>query len=87
MSEVGGPAAKYLPRLRTEDDVQIWAKHGAAVLIELLNLDDVDRAELVAEGLAWVERFDADTAIEGYLSIYRQVVEWEHTHFAKNSED
>ena len=87
MNEVGGPVAIYLPRLRAEDDLQSWAKHGAGVLAELLNLDEIDRANIVAQGLAWVERFDADTAIEGYLSIYRQVVEWEHTHFAKNSED
>lgn len=77
MNEVGGPVARYLPRLLAEDDVQAWAKNGAAVLIELLGLDEADRADMMAQGVAWSGRFDADTAIEGYLRIYRQVVEWE----------
>lgn len=80
MNEVGGPVAKYLPRLLAGDDVQAWAKNGATVLSELLNLDEVGRADVVAQGVAWTKRFDADAAIEGYLRIYRQVVEWERTH-------
>lgn len=77
MNEVGGAFARYLPRLRAEDDAQAWAKHGAGVLNELLSLDEAERAILVARGLAWAKRFDADAAIEGYLRVYRQVIERE----------
>ncbi|MGB2833339.1 MAG: glycosyltransferase [Methylotenera sp.] len=80
MSEVGGPVARYLPRLLAGDDVQAWAKNGADVLVELLSLDAAARADILAQGVAWAGRFDGDAAIEGYLHIYRQVVEWEHTH-------
>ncbi len=80
MNEVGGTVARYLPRLRTEDDLQSWAKHGAALLVELLDLDEADRTALVAQGIAWAKHFDPDAAIEGYLRIYRQVMERESTH-------
>ena len=75
MNEVGGTAARYVPRLKAEDDVQAWAKNGAAVLVEMLSLDEADRADIVAQGIANARRFNADTAIEGYLRIYRQVIE------------
>jgi glycosyltransferase involved in cell wall biosynthesis len=84
MSEVGGPVAKYLPRLLAKDDAQAWAKHGADVLVELLNLDEVDRADVVAKGIAWVGNFNSDKAIDGYLSVYQQVLEKEHVRNAKN---
>ncbi len=77
MNEVGGKFAKYLPRLKAEDDVQAWAQDGAAVLNALLSLGEADRAELVEQGIAWAKNFDADVAIEGYLGIYRQVLERE----------
>jgi glycosyltransferase involved in cell wall biosynthesis len=86
MSEVGGPVVKYLPRLQAEDDVQTWAKHGANVLVELLNLDEVDRADIVAKGIAWAERFNADSAIEGYLRIYQQIVELQINSNGNNNE-
>jgi glycosyltransferase involved in cell wall biosynthesis len=77
MNEVGGHAARYLPRLMAGDDVHAWAKHGAEVLEELLELEDAARTELVAQGLAWAGRFDADTAIESYLRVYNQVLKLE----------
>jgi len=77
MNEVGGNAARYLPRLKAGDDVHAWAKHGAEVLEELLALEDAARTELVAQGLAWAVRFDADTAIESYLRIYKLVLKLE----------
>ena len=77
---VGGSVARYLPRLRAEDDAQVWAKNGAAVLIELLSLNEADRASLAAQGIAWANSFDADAAIEGYLRVYRRVIERENTH-------
>ncbi len=80
MNEVGGAVAKYLPRLQATDNVQVWAQRGAALLIELLSLNQTEQADMAARGIAWVARFNADAAIEGYLRIYQQVLEWEKAH-------
>ena len=77
MNEVGGTVARYLPRLRAEDDADAWAKNGASVLTELLNMDMVERTEISAQGFAWAQSFKADLSIEGYLRVYQQVFEWE----------
>ncbi len=75
MNEIGGPSARYIPRLQADDDVQAWAANGADVLGTLLALDEVARTQLAAQALAWAKGFDADSAIEAYLSIYRQVID------------
>ncbi len=75
MNEVGGTVAKYIPRLKMDDDVQVWAKNGAAVLVDLLNLGEAERQALVSEGIAWAANFTADAAIEGYLRVYKQVID------------
>ncbi|CAD5369184.1 Glycosyltransferase family 1 protein [Rubrivivax sp. A210] len=80
MNEIGGPAARYLPRLRAGDDAEAWAAQGARVLQDLLALPADERARLSATGVAWAARFDTDTAIERYLRIYAQVLAWEQGH-------
>lgn len=77
MNEIGGPAARYLPRLRHGDDVHAWASHGARVLDDLLEMDEVERKHLAAEGVAWSQRFVADAAIDAYLHIYQRVLDLE----------
>lgn len=77
MNEVGGPAARYLPRLKVEDDVQLWAKNAAVVLNEVLNLEESECVDLIKQGMDWAKRFDTDTAIDNYLLIYQQVIEFE----------
>lgn len=74
MSEISGPAARYLPRLKASDDVQAWAAHAANVLEEMLSLNAADTQKLRAQCAAWPARFDAEAAIEGYLRIYQQVL-------------
>jgi glycosyltransferase involved in cell wall biosynthesis len=74
MNEIGGPAARYLPRLKAEDDAEDWAAQGARVLNELLDRTDAERDAQMAESIAWARRFDADEAIEGYLRIYRNIL-------------
>jgi len=73
MNEIAGSAARYLPRLLPGDDIVSWAQHGAELLNELLSMTGEERNELVKRGIAWTARFDADAAIDRYLSIYRQV--------------
>lgn len=77
MTEVGGPAARYLPRLAHDADLAAWAEAGAGTLAELAHLPPDDRAALAARCAAWASRFDADTAIERYLAIYQHVLAWE----------
>jgi hypothetical protein len=74
MTEVAGPAARYLPRLKTGDDIQAWAAHGAAVLNALLALPNEEALQLREQCAAWPARFNADKAIEGYLNVYREVL-------------
>lgn len=76
MSEVGGPAARYLPRLRGPDGLTEWAERGAQVLCELLSESEVERRARAQMGRRWAERFDQHRAVESYLAIYRRVLEW-----------
>jgi glycosyltransferase involved in cell wall biosynthesis len=77
MTEVGGDAVRYIPRLKPGDDVQRWASRGARKLFDLLSLDAAQRSSLVDGAIARSERFSAKRAIEGYLGIYRRVFELE----------
>lgn len=74
MTEVGGDAATYLPRLAPDDDPQAWAQAGAEVLAAVLNRPACARERVSAAGRAWAIRFNADTAIDHYLSIYQRVL-------------
>lgn len=74
MNEIGGVAATYIPVLTTTDDAQQWAQQAATTLKNLLAMSATQRRALVNEGIANAARFNADDAIEGYLSVYRQVL-------------
>jgi glycosyltransferase involved in cell wall biosynthesis len=74
MNEIGGAAATYIPVLRMTDDAQKWAQQAAATLKNLLTMSESQRQALVKKGIANVRQFNADDAIEGYLSVYRQVL-------------
>jgi len=73
MNEVAGEAACYLPRLKSAADLDSWSSRGAIVLRELLAESASDRARRKELGQAWVKRFDANKAIEGYLTIYKRI--------------
>ncbi len=74
MSEVAGPAARYLPRLQSFADIGPWARLGADVLQELINESPAVQAQRREAGLSWAKRFDEDTTIDGYLAIYARVL-------------
>ena len=74
MNEIGGTAATYIPVLIMIDDSQKWAQQAAMTLKNLLGMSETQRQALVSEGIANVARFNADAAIESYLSVYRQVL-------------
>ena len=74
MTEVGGEAVTYLPRLGQGEDVAVWAEQGARAITELLRRGPMARANAAHAGLVRAAQFSADAAIEGYLSIYRRVL-------------
>ena len=75
MNEVGGAHSIYLPPLKYNDDQELWAKKCCEILTKLLNLDSLELSELSLRGMNWVKRFNADSAIEDYLNIYKSVLE------------
>jgi len=77
MTEVGGDVAAYLARLAHGDDIEDWAARGAQVVVDVLGRGAEERASLAAAGCARAALFSAGAAIEGYLSIYRRVLERE----------
>ncbi len=75
MNEVAGPAARYLPRLKSQADLDAWSVRGAAVLREILGEDEPARERRMRTGQQWASRFGAERAIEAYLAIYARVLE------------
>lgn len=74
MNEIAGPSAIYLPRLKSDDNIEQWAKQGASSLYELVNLPSEKRESIVQKCLAWTEQFNADTAITAYLKVYERIL-------------
>ncbi len=88
MTEVGGEAARYIPRLKHDSDIGEWAARCSLELSALLALDGEERRELHEAGFGQATRFASDRAIEGYLSVYRRVFEMEradHIHLRARS--
>lgn len=75
MNEVGGPAARYLPRLRAGCDAGVWAAQGGALLTEIVAQSAEERAALSRRACEWAQHFDAANAIDQYLTIYRRVLD------------
>jgi glycosyltransferase involved in cell wall biosynthesis len=78
MTEVGGSAARYIPRLVHGDDIDAWASRCADELMDLLALSERERAALIQAGISQAARFDSDRAIDAYIDVYRRVLELEH---------
>jgi glycosyltransferase involved in cell wall biosynthesis len=77
MNEVAGGAAIYIPRLQSNENIEMWAAEAANALKELLSLDPDERQKLVQSGRSWVKRFDAGIAIAQYLEIYKKIFDAE----------
>ena len=74
MSEIGGPDCFYVPRLNFNDDSQVWASNAAATLNDVLKLDTQAYIDLRARCVKWASRFQTDSAIDGYMRIYDDIV-------------
>lgn len=79
MTEVGGQAATYLPRLKAGDDVAAWARSGAAQLARVLDRPGTERERHAALGCTWAQRFTAASAIDNYLALYQRVLTLERS--------
>jgi hypothetical protein len=77
MNEVAGKAAKYIPRLKPDADIDAWAAQGAQALNEVLALEPCERRKLAQLGTEWVKRFDGGSAIGRYLEIYQKIFDAE----------
>lgn len=77
MTEVGGEAATYLPRLDAGDDLAAWARFGAARLAHVLRRSSAEQERVAARGRAWAARFTAAAAIDNYLAVYQRVLAFE----------
>lgn len=87
MTEVGGAACTYLPRLQPGGDIAAWALHGAGVLRSVLGRSPQKRERMREAGLAHAGRFSAEAAIEAYLAIYQRVLSMEsRTHSSPQGE-
>jgi glycosyltransferase involved in cell wall biosynthesis len=74
MTEVGGEHAHYLRRLRPGDPLNAWAVEGADVIQAILGRDPEERGDSARTGALWAERYRADVAIQGYLTVYQRIL-------------
>jgi glycosyltransferase involved in cell wall biosynthesis len=74
MSEIAGPGAVCVPRLRPDQDLQSWAMEAAGMLDLLLRRPEAERNADAQQMAQWVERFDSIRTIDQYLEIYRRIV-------------
>jgi glycosyltransferase involved in cell wall biosynthesis len=74
MNEVGGPAAHYLPRLAYGAPTAPWATQAADMIDAVVNMPMNERAERAQSGIEWARGFQGDIAIEGYLEVYKDVL-------------
>jgi glycosyltransferase involved in cell wall biosynthesis len=74
MTEVGGQAAHYLPRKQHDQTPEAWAKVSLPTLEAVLTQTPDQLAERRSQGVAWAQRFMADSAIDSYLQTYEEAL-------------
>jgi glycosyltransferase involved in cell wall biosynthesis len=76
MTEVGGTAARLIPRMPSDPaGLKTWAAAAAETLNEVVSLDETSRANLLAKGKLNAARFDTEIALVAYERIYERVLE------------
>ena len=74
MTEVAGDAAFYIPRLRSEADLDAWTDDALKVLQRAVEENEAERRARVERGRIWVNKFNSKEAIDSYLGIYRSIL-------------
>jgi glycosyltransferase involved in cell wall biosynthesis len=75
MNEFTGNSARYLPILKSRNDMDNWASRGSVVLQEVLSQPAIKRVEYSDRSVDWARRFDQSKAIDSYLSTYVDILE------------
>lgn len=75
MNEVAGDAAFYVPPADAAAPADAaWTAAAAAVLAQVVGLDDEARQSAIDHGLSQVRRFDSDAALDRIEAIYAQTL-------------
>ena len=75
MTEVGGSAVHYVPRLKAAEHLQEWASVAVKELMNVLARDEQTCIRESSEGIIWAARFDPARTIEAYLEVYEKVMQ------------
>lgn len=74
MSEIGGSAPIYLPRLVRDHNEKDWVERASSAMEYAVNMDDAERRKRVDDGIAWARGFDGERVIDEYLGVYREIL-------------
>ncbi|RXG12884.1 glycosyltransferase involved in cell wall biosynthesis [Leeuwenhoekiella aestuarii] len=75
MTEVGGLAARYIPRRPDQQDrILKWAEESSKAITEILDLDASSRKQLIEQGIRNAKRFDTREALDQIENIYQTLV-------------
>lgn len=75
MTEVAGEAGFLIPRRPSASaEVVAWAKAGAQVVAQVLQLSVAERQAVVAAGLQNAKRFSTDEALDKIEEIYSEII-------------
>ena len=74
MNEIGGPDARYIPRLTLSMDKDIWSINAARIVIEILKLSPEQERISRTRRISWSSGFDSDGAISSYIKIYNFII-------------
>ena len=74
MTEVGGEAALYIPRMPPEEEeAKRWAIEAAMVVADLLKSSCQQRKEIIEAGLINIEKFNAISYLDKIENIYKHL--------------
>lgn len=75
MTEVGGKAASYIPRMPFDDnEILVWAQDSANKIEDVLNSSQKVRDIVIEEGIDNSKRFDYSTALDKIEEIYCEIL-------------
>lgn len=75
MTEVGGDAVTYLPRMDVGNNASEWANNCAELLISVLAQGVTNKCIIRDKALEHAKHFDSSLAMDAYESAYKRAVE------------
>ena len=74
MTEVGGDAAIYIPRLPIGENITSWTRKGSDAINRILNLDLQEKEYLQKKGIENAKRFTLENQLEELNDIYKKIL-------------